>query len=684
MEQMFKTLQSRVSALITIVSTALLLVFTAFSVYLAADREVVIAKARQASSLATAAQALAAEFDGVQVTYASDGAPERIEWTAPPDVSNHALIDRIGAMTGETATVFVFDQESRDFWRRSTNIVKPDGTRAVGTPLGVNGAVYPFMMRGETFAGEANILGQDYYTIYEPIRDQSGAVDGILYVGVSKAAISETIFDNTLSLSGLALSLIPVLSIVAYVAASRSLRDLSNVQGALDRLVRGEPVGAIPGVHRDDAIGDLARAVESFRADRAQLAEAEATQEQIRNEAAAEREEMLSRVQESFGEAANAAAAGDFATRVTTEFDETSLRELANTYNTSLRAVELSLAETNRALGLLASGDLNAQIAGDFEGSFQELQNNLNGSVRFLANVVGQISTTATSLQHSAGGIMTGAEDLASRAEQQASALQQTAATMEEMSASVKSNASTAESARNLASEATERAASGAKIVNSAVSAMGEIEKSATQIADIISVIDGIAFQTNLLALNAAVEAARAGDAGKGFAVVASEVRALAQRSSEASSDIRQLIQKSAAQVTQGVQLVTDTGASLDGLASSIAKVDDAIQNIAAASVEQASGVEQISDAVSHMDQMTQKNASLAEQSACEARTLNGETRKLQDLLAFFKGGDGAHRTDGAGTVSRSAGMEQEVPEAMLSNPRESHRPRAVGEFLDF
>ncbi len=243
---------------------------------------------------------------------------------------------------------------------------------------------------------------------------------------------------------------------------------------------------------------------------------------------------------------------------------------------------------------------------------------------------------TTDGVRSSAEGIATGAEDLSSWTERQSASLEETTATMEQIAASVKSNAESSERASAMAAEATGRADAGGAVVTKAVAAMTEIEAGAERISDIVSVIDGIAFQTNLLALNAAVEAARAGDAGKGFAVVAAEVRALAQRASEASRDIRGLIETSAGQVAEGVRLVTDAGASLEGIVTSIAQVEAAVKSIAAASAEQTSGVQGISAAINEMDEMTQQSTSIADRSADAARGLVGDARTLQGLIAYF------------------------------------------------
>ncbi len=277
---------------------------------------------------------------------------------------------------------------------------------------------------------------------------------------------------------------------------------------------------------------------------------------------------------------------------------------------------------------------------GDFHGAFEILKNDVNRSFERISDVIKKIGTMSGTVRHNADAITTGAQDLYQRAEQQASSLERAIATTETMTATIKANAKSSSSASELAASASDRAEAGGDVVKQAISAMSDIETSAKKIADIMAVIDEIAFQTNLLALNASVEAARAGEAGKGFAVVASEVRALAQRSSGASQDIRQLIQLSTGQVGEGVRLVTQTGESLAGIATSIAQVEDAIRDIASSSNEQSSNVDDMSSAVSQIDQLTQQNSSIAQQSASNSRTLLGSAQELEELIGVFKATD--------------------------------------------
>src|SRR6202034_356336 len=231
--------------------------------------------------------------------------------------------------------------------------------------------------------------------------------------------------------------------------------------------------------------------------------------------------------------------------------------------------------------------------------------------------------------------------DLPQRPEEQAASREETSASMEEIAATVKKNAENAQQANQSTARARDIADRSGKVVADAVAAMTQIETSAGKIADIIGVIDEIARQTNLLALNAAVEAARAGDAGRGFAVVASEVRTLAQRSSQAAKDIKDLITSSNGQVAQGVELVNKTGAALDDIVAAIKEVAALVGDIAGASMEQANGVDQVNKALTQMDEVTQRNAALVEENAATAKTLEQQARAMDERVAYFRLADG-------------------------------------------
>ncbi|MGI9509596.1 MAG: methyl-accepting chemotaxis protein, partial [Geminicoccaceae bacterium] len=324
-----------------------------------------------------------------------------------------------------------------------------------------------------------------------------------------------------------------------------------------------------------------------------------------------------------------AANQGDLGQRLRLEDKQGFMLSLAKGINQLTSIVDKVTDDLGTVLKGLAQGDLNHRIESDYKGRFGDLKRNANDTVDQLIGIVGQIQSATGEVDNAASEISSGTEDLSRRTEQAASNIEETAASAEQMAATVKQNAGNAKSASELASSADQSAQTGGEVAKKAVSAMAEIEQSAQKITDIIGVIDEIAFQTNLLALNASVEAARAGEAGKGFAVVAQEVRQLAQRSAQAADDIKALIQKSNGQVKVGVDLVNRAGESLAEIVGSIGKVAGIVDEISSASQEQAAGVQEINSSITSMDEMTQQNSALVEESSAAARALSNQASKL-------------------------------------------------------
>ena len=287
-------------------------------------------------------------------------------------------------------------------------------------------------------------------------------------------------------------------------------------------------------------------------------------------------------------------------------------------------------------------------------GELETLCGGVNELLDRISTVMSEIKSTSQEVASAAAEISSATTDLSQRTEEQAATLEQTSASMEEIAATVKKNAENADHANELTRGARELADRSGEVVGQAVSAMARIEDSSRKISDIISVIDEIARQTNLLALNAAVEAARAGEAGRGFAVVASEVRSLAQRSSQAAKDIKDLIINSSDQVQEGVELVNRAGTSLNDILASIKKVADIVSDIAAASAEQATGLEQVNKALTQMDEVTQQNSALVEENAATAKTLEQQAHAMDQRVAFFQ-------IDGNAAVSEPARAEPKV-----------------------
>ncbi|HEB59573.1 MAG TPA: PAS domain-containing protein [Gammaproteobacteria bacterium] len=334
------------------------------------------------------------------------------------------------------------------------------------------------------------------------------------------------------------------------------------------------------------------------------------------------------------------AVRGDLDQRIDAETFDGFMKQLSAGINSLLDAIVEPVRESKRVLSSLAEGDLTQNMNGEFQGEFAEMRDAINTSMGNLLNIVNEIRNASTSITAGASEISKGNQDLSQRTEEQASSLEETASSMEEMTSTVKQNADNARQANQLASAASAQAEKGGEVVQNAVTAMAEINDSSKKIADIISVIDEIAFQTNLLALNAAVEAARAGEQGRGFAVVAGEVRNLAQRSAGAAKEIKTLIKDSVDKVEEGSKLVYDSGQTLDEIVQAVKKVSDIIAEIAAASQEQSSGIEQVNKAVMQMDEMTQQNAALVEEAASASESMEEQAKGLLRLMDYFNIGE--------------------------------------------
>jgi methyl-accepting chemotaxis protein len=493
--------------------------------------------------------------------------------------------------------------------------------------------------------------------------------------------------------------------LIAFFVARSVSNPIAELTRSMRQLAEGNFDVVLPGLGRKDEIGNIAKAVEEFKAKSAEKAQREADEkaEQERHanvareeglrraadekaerdkRAEIEREAAMAKMADDFqatvGAIVEAAAAGDFSKRVALEGKTGLVLNVGSLINTLSDNVAKVLQDLVHMLSALADGNLGQRITTDYRGDFAELKNNANRAAERVGETIAEIKEAAREVTSASGEISASTTDLSQRTEEQAASLEETSATMEEISATIKKNAENAQQANQSTGKAREVADHGGEVVAKAVAAMSQIEASSAKISDIIGVIDEIARQTNLLALNAAVEAARAGDAGRGFAVVASEVRTLAQRSSQAAKDIKNLITNSNGKVQEGVDLVNKTGAALAEIVTAIKDVADLVAGIADASAEQASGVEEINRALSQMDEATQQNSALVEENAATAKALEQQARAMDERVAFFRLADTAAIAGTAGPAPRKEAVAPK-PAVKVAKPRNGAAPAYGG-----
>jgi methyl-accepting chemotaxis protein len=370
-------------------------------------------------------------------------------------------------------------------------------------------------------------------------------------------------------------------------------QPVTEMTGVMKKLADGDITIAVPGIARKDEIGRMAEAVQVFKDQAIKKLKKKAEEEEAVRLWQKEDDERLAREKE--------AAHQD----------------------------QIAIENLGSGLSRLADGDLVTRIDTVFAPKTEKLRSDFNSAVEKLRQTMQGLRANIDAIHVGSGEISSAADDLSRRTEQQAASLEETAATLDEITATVKNTAQGAIHAREVVTGAKADADESGEVVRQAIAAMGGIETSSRQIGQIIGVIDEIAFQTNLLALNAGVEAARAGDAGRGFAVVASEVRALAQRSAEAAKEIKGLISASTSQVSQGVELVGATGKALGRIVAQVAEIDTVVSRIAVSAQEQASALHQVNTALNQMDQVTQQNAAMVEETTAAAHMLNQESDEL-------------------------------------------------------
>ncbi len=442
----------------------------------------------------------------------------------------------------------------------------------------------PAIRRGDVAAAD-----RYHDTVITPAfeRHQAAIDNAVAELSVHQQKLAEeaegSLHDIYMILSAVALLVIAGVGLFCWFMLGRVSRPLARTAETMRAMVNGDLSAAIEGDTRPDEMGDVARALVAFRQ---------------------------------------------------AEVDKRSLEEMGRQQQAERTRIIDSLSV---ALRHLANGDVSYRIEDQFQGQYEELRMDFNSALTAVGSALRAVSETSDAIRLGTGEIAQASNDLSIRTEQQAAALEETSASMTTATGSVRETAEAAKEANTAVQDAHDAAEKGGQIVHDAIAAMDEIEQSSKQISQIIALIDNVAFQTNLLALNAAVEAARAGEAGDGFAVVAAEVRGLAQRTADAANDVKKLITSSAQQVENGVRLVGQAGETLDHIVERVSEITKLMHNIAASVEEESLVLVQVNSAVGEMDQMTQQNAAMVEQSTASARNLASEAEALAKLVGNFQ-----------------------------------------------
>ena len=478
----------------------------------------------------------------------------------------------------------------------------------------------------------------------------------------AEADAASTTIDGVIVLTIAIFAVALIVSIAGLVFVTKGVvKPLVTITGRIKTLAEGDIRSDIPYEGRNDEIGMIAGAVEVFKQNALKVEEMNA-EEAARADQTRARAESMTQLMEALADVVNAAVDGDFTQRISLTAADEDLQAVANNVNSLLSTVDEGVSETGTVLSALAEADLTLRMKGTYKGAFDKLKSDTNAVADKLADIVGQLRRTSGGLRSATGEILAGANDLSERTTKQAATVEETSAAMEQLAATVAQNAERAEEASLKSRSMSQSAEEGGEVMSQANQAMEQITNSSSKIANIVGLMEDIAFQTNLLALNASVEAARAGEAGKGFAVVAVEVRRLAQSSAEASSEVKQLIEQSGSEVANGSQLVASATEKLEAILEAVIANNELMGGIAKESREQASAITEVNVAVRQMDEMTQHNAALVEETNAAIEQTEAQAADLDRIVDIFRVSDG-------GQTSHTAPVRKPETAAPASKP---------------
>jgi len=493
------------------------------------------------------------------------------------------------------------------------------------------------MAMGQDFAAEEQFKQEHIDPSLTNVADLIDAARAkhVVRTAEASARVNETIASVGLLGNILSIVALLVLSGSALFALRSVALPIRSMADSMNKLSAGDVESEIPFQDRKDEVGKIAAAVQFFKDGLIRAASLEVEKEATTRRASAGAMAMAE-LQGKISEVVTAGVAGDLTKRIDARFEDHELTNLAEGVNRLMDTMDRGVTETGNVLAAMAQTDLTHRVTGAYHGAFARLKNDTNAVADKLSEIVGQLRETSRGLKTATGEILSGANDLSERTTKQAATIEETSAAMDQLATTVLQNADRAKEASSVSGNVTRTAEEGGKVMGEATTAMERITQSSAKISNIIGLIDDIAFQTNLLALNASVEAARAGDAGKGFAVVAVEVRRLAQSAASASSEVKVLIDQSSGEVKNGSKLVADAASRLQSMLEAARSSNELMDGIARESRQQASSIEEVNTAIRQLDEMTQHNAALVEQTNAAIEQTEAQATDLDRIVDVF------------------------------------------------